>query len=144
MDIAGYSFPDDLYFDKNHFWARVVDGQVVMGATDFMQKMAGEITFVDVDKAGESVEQGKPFASIESGKWVGRVYAMVSGEVTEVNETLEDQPELINQRPYDEGWLFKIAPTDLDGELGNLLKAGPELEAFIAAEASRVQDMLKK
>jgi glycine cleavage system H protein len=144
MDIEGSSFPDDLYYDKNHFWARVEDDLVVMGTTDFSQKLAGEITYVDIDQEGEEIQQGKPFASIESGKWVGRVYAMVSGEVVEINETLEDEPELINQSPYGDGWLFKISPSDLDGELGNLMKAGPAFEEFIKGEAARVADMLNK
>jgi glycine cleavage system H protein len=144
MEIQGYHFPDDLYYDKNHFWARVDGDVVIMGATDFSQKLAGEITYVDVEQEGEEVEQGKPFASIESGKWVGRVYAVVSGEVAEVNEDLEDEPETINESCYEKGWLFKISPSSLDDELGNLMKAGPELEEFIKAEAARVQDMMDK
>ncbi|MFH1135767.1 MAG: glycine cleavage system protein GcvH [Pseudomonadota bacterium] len=144
MEIEGYFFPDDLYYDKNHYWAKVRGDAVVMGATDFSQKLAGDLTFVDLDKVGEEVEQGKPFASIESGKWVGRVYAMASGEVVEANETLEDEPEQINGSPYEDGWLFKIAPSNLEEELGKLMKAGPEFEAFIKAEIARVQDMIKK
>ena len=144
MNIEGYNFPDDLYYDKNHFWARVNGDVVEMGATDFSQKLAGEITFVDLDQEGQTVTQGKPFASIESGKWVGRVYAMVSGEVTAVNENLEDEPEVINQDPYVHGWIFKIEASNLDADLANLMKAGPDLEAFIKTEAARVADMMKK
>ncbi|MBF0530507.1 MAG: glycine cleavage system protein H [Deltaproteobacteria bacterium] len=140
MDIAGYSFPDGIYYDKNHFWAKVENGLVVMGATDFMQKMAGEITFVDLDKAGEEIERGKPFSSIESGKWVGRIYAMVSGKIEAVNEDLENNPELINQSSYDKGWLFKISPSDLEEDLSNLLRVGNGLEAFVEAEVARVKD----
>jgi len=138
MEIEGYNFPDNLYYDKNHFWARVEGGLVVMGTTEFTSKLAGEITYVDIDQEGEEVEQGKPFASIESGKWVGRIYAVVSGEVVEVNEELEDEPELINQSPYGEGWIFKIKPTDLEADLANLMKAGPDLESFIKGEIARV------
>ena len=144
MEIEGYFFPDDLYYDKNHYWARIDGDMVVMGATDFSQKLAGEITYVDIDQEGEEVEQGKPFASIESGKWVGRVYAVVSGEIVEINEDLEDEPEIINQNCYEDGWLFKIEPSNLDGELGELMKAGPDLEEFIKAEAARVADMIDK
>ena len=144
MEIEGYFFPDDLYYDKNHYWAKVQGDAVVMGATDFSQKLAGELTFVDLDKVGEEVEQGKPFASIESGKWVGRIYAMASGEVVEANEALEDEPEKINESPYEEGWLFKIAPSDLEAELAALMKPGPEFEAFIKGEITRVRDMIKK
>ncbi len=141
MEIEGYSFPDDLYYDKNHFWARVDGDVVVMGTTDMTQQMAGEITYVDIDQEGAEVSQGKPFASIESGKWVGRVYAVVSGEVAEVNEALEDEPELINQNPYQEGWLFKISPSSLEEDLDRLMKPGPELEEFVKAEIARVADL---
>ncbi len=141
MEIEGYSFPDDLYYDKNHFWARVDGDLVVMGTTDMTQQMAGEITYVDIDQEGTEVSQGKPFASIESGKWVGRVYAVVSGEVAEVNEALEDEPELINQNPYQEGWLFKISPSSLEEDLDRLMKPGPELEEFVKAEIARVADL---
>lgn len=144
MEIEGYEFPDDLYYDQNHYWARVEGDRVVMGTTDFSQKLAGDLTFVDVDQEGQKVEQGKPFASIESGKWVGRVYAVVSGEVVEVNEDLEDEPEIINASPYGEGWLFRIEPSNLEADLGNLMKAGPELEEFIRSEVARVQDLIKK
>lgn len=143
MEIEGYDFPDDLYYDKNHYWAKIEDGMIIMGATDFSQKLAGELTYVDIDQEGQEVEQGKPFASIESGKWVGRVYAVFSGEVVEVNEDLEDEPEKINESPYEEGWLFKIEPSNLDEEMDNLMQAGPELEEFIKSEIDRVQDMLK-
>ena len=144
MEIEGYNFPDDLYYDKEHYWARVDGDVVTMGATDFSQKLAGEITYVDIDQEGEEVEQGKPFASIESGKWVGRIYAVVSGEVVEINEDLEDEPEKINESPYGDGWIFKIQASDLDGELDGLMKAGPEFEAFVKSEVARVQDMIKK
>ena len=92
MEVGGYNFPDDLYYDQNHYWAKVEGGVVIMGTTDFTQKMAGEITFVDVPEEDDEVTQGKPFGSIESGKWVGRVYAVVSGEIAEGNEELETSP----------------------------------------------------
>ena len=79
MKVKAYDFPDDLYYDKNHYWARVEGDVVVMGTTDFARKLAGEISFVDVPEEDDEVTQGKPFGSIESGKWVGRVYAVVSG-----------------------------------------------------------------
>jgi glycine cleavage system H protein len=143
MEIAGYSFPDDLWYDKNHFWARVEGGSVVMGTTDFAQKLAGEIGYVEMPEAGQKVSQGKPFGSIESGKWVGRIYAVVSGEVTEVNEALEDEPELINQSPYDQGWICKIAAENLEAEKANLM-AVADLKSFIEAEVARVKELMNK
>lgn len=137
MEVKGYNFPDELYYDKNHFWARVEGGVVVMGTTDLTQKLAGDITFVDVPGEGDEVTQGKPFGSIESGKWVGRVYAVVSGEVNQGNEALEDEPELINQDCYGAGWICKITPSDLDAELAGLMQ-GAAYQAWVEAEIAKM------
>ncbi len=134
MEIEGYNFLEGLYYDKNHFWAKEEGGNVVVGATDFFQKLAGDIVFIELPMEGAKVEQGKSFSSLESGKWVGKVFAPVSGEIVEINGDLEDEPELINESCYDEGWIVKIKPSDLDSELGNLMEAGPELEEFIKKE----------
>lgn len=138
MEVGGYNFPDDLYYDQNHYWAKVEGGVVIMGTTDLTQKMAGEITFVDVPEEGDEVTQGKPFGSIESGKWVGRVYAVVSGEVAEGNEELEDEPELINSDCYGKGWICKITPADLTGDLSKLMK-GEAYKQWVSAEIEKVQ-----
>jgi len=143
MEIEGYNFPDDLWYDKNHFWARIEGDAVVMGTTDFAQKLAGEIGFVELPEAGHKVIQGKPFGSIESGKWVGRIYAIFSGEISEVNEALEDEPELINSSSYDQGWICKIIAADLEGEKANLLNAAG-LKPFIDSEVARVQELMNK
>ncbi|MBI5524692.1 MAG: glycine cleavage system protein GcvH [Desulfarculus sp.] len=137
MEVKGYQFPDELYYDKNHFWARVEGGVVVMGTTDLTQKLAGDITFVDVPAEGDEVTQGKPFGSIESGKWVGRVYAVVSGEVKEGNEALEDEPELINQDCYGAGWICKITPSDLEAELAGLMQ-GAAYQTWVEAEIAKM------
>ena len=143
MEIEGYNFPDELWYDKNHFWARIEGDSVVMGTTDFAQKLAGEIGYVELPEAGQKISQGKPFGSIESGKWVGRIYAVLSGEVAEVTEALEDEPELINSSPYGDGWICKIAPDNLEGEKGNLMAAA-DLKAFIKAEVARVKELMNK
>jgi glycine cleavage system H protein len=137
MEVKGYNFPDDLYYDRNHFWARVEGGEVVMGTTDLTQKLAGEITFVDVPQEGDDVTQGKPFGSIESGKWVGRIYAVVSGEVKEGNEALEDEPELVNQDCYGKGWICKIAPADLTGDLSKLMR-GEAYQEWVQSEIEKM------
>ena len=141
MKIEGYNFPDDLYYDKNHFWAKVDGDTVTMGATEFTAKLAGEITYVDLPEEDDEVSQGKPFGSIESGKWVGRVYAVISGEVAEINEDLEDEPEQINEDPYGT-WICKIEASDLEDELGNLMKAA-DLGTFIKDELERIKDQVK-
>jgi glycine cleavage system H protein len=137
MDFEGYSLPDELHYHKEHYWARVEGDLVVMGSTDFAQKLAGQIVYVELPGPGRAVEQGKPIGSLESGKWVGRVYAPVSGKVEAANQELEDQPELINESPYDKGWICKIRPSNLQEELKNLMQGAPLLE-FMKTEIERV------
>ncbi|NPV53178.1 MAG: glycine cleavage system protein GcvH [Firmicutes bacterium] len=127
MDVQGYSLPDELYYDTNHSWGRVEGDIMVVGINDFAQKLAGEFVSVDLPPEGKKVQQGKPLASVESGKWVGRVYAPVSGEIVEVNEALEDDPTVLNSDPYGYGWVAKIK-FDNPAELENLLQAGKAAE----------------
>ena len=142
MQIAGYEFPDDLYYDKLHGWARVEGDIVTQGLTEFGQAIAQEIVFVEVPRAGRAIEQGQTFMSMESGKWVGRVAALVGGTVSEANDELEWEPNLVNDSSYEDGWLVKINMADA-AELANLMKAdSPELKAFIEEEAEKYQDVL--
>ena len=142
MEIEGYIFPDDLCYHKEHFWARVEGNLVVMGTNDFAQKLAGQIVYVELPSSGRGVEQGKPCGSMESGKWVGRIYAPVSGKVESSNQNLEENPELINESPYEKGWICKISPSNLQEELKNLLK-GESLFEFMKSEIDRVKKMKK-
>ncbi len=142
MNIAGIEFPEGLHYDEKHNWGRVEDGVLVQGMTDFGQRIAQEIVFVEMPRVGREVEQGETFMSIESGKWVGRVPAMVSGKVGEANEELEWEPMLINESPYDEGWLVRIEMPDAS-ELENLMRAdSPEFKAFIEKEAGEYAEIL--
>jgi len=140
MEIEGYLFPEDLYYHKEHFWARLEGNTIIVGTNDFAQKLAGQIVYVELPSAGRTVEQGKPCGSMESGKWVGRIYAPVSGKVESVNQELEDSPELVNESPYEKGWIFKITPSNLQEELKNLMK-GDSLAEFIRSEVERVKKM---
>jgi len=142
MEIEGYVFPDDLYYHKEHFWARVEGNIVVIGTNDFAQKLAGQIVYVEMPSVGKEVEQGKPCGSMESGKWVGRIYAPVSGKVESINQDIEENPELINESPYEKGWICKISPSNLQEELKNLLK-GESLVDLIKSEIDRVKKIKK-
>jgi len=142
MEISGIQFPDDLYYDDQHGWARVEGNIVVQGLTDFGQRIAQEIVFVESPRVGREVEQGQTFMSMESGKWVGRIAAMVSGKIAETNEELEWEPTLINESPFDQGWLVRIEMSD-PAELDKLMRAdSAEFKAFIEAEAEKYQDLL--
>lgn len=140
MEIDGYYFPDDIYYHKEHFWAKVEGDKVTMGTSDFAQKLAGQIVYVELPNVGRTVEQGKPCGSMESGKWVGRIYAPVSGKVEASNQDLEDAPELINESPYEKGWICKINPSNLQADLNNLMK-GDSLKDFIKSEIERVKKL---
>ncbi len=134
MKLAGYEFPDDLYFDSHHGWARLEGNRVTQGLTGLGQALAKEIGYVDLPRSGRRVMQGDPVMSIESGKWVGRIYASVSGKVVEANNALTDAPDLINRAPYTEGWLLKMDVLNLN-ELQKLWRASdPALAEFVQSE----------
>ena len=137
MKIDKYEFPDDLYYDEEHNWARVEGGIVTQGISDFGQDLADEIVYAEVPRVGRDVEQGKPFMSMESGKWVGRVKAIVSGKITEANEEIEWESTIINEDPYGEGWLTRFEAADLS-ELDSLMRSSdPTFAEFIAAEREK-------
>lgn len=142
MQIAGYEFPDDLYYDKLHGWAKVDGNVITQGLSVFGQAIAQEIVFVEVPRTGRAVEQGQTFMSMESGKWVGRIAALAGGTISEANDELEWEPNLVNDSPYEGGWLVKIEMASA-AELDNLMKAdSPEFAAFIEGEATKYADVL--
>ena len=113
--------PGDLKFLSSHEWARVEsDGTITIGISDHAQDLLGDIVFVELPEIGQSVDAENDTAIVESVKAASDVYSPLSGEVIEVNSLLEDQPEIINSSPYENGWFFKLTPSDL-GELDNLL-----------------------
>src|SRR5512136_2979799 len=127
MNIEGYEFPEGLYYDKNHFWARVDGDLVVMGMNDYAQKMAGSVVYVGLPPTGKKLIQGKSFTKIESGKWLGKVFAVVTGELVEANQGLELKAKVINEDPYGKGWMFKIRADNME-EVKNLMTHPAEIE----------------
>jgi glycine cleavage system H protein len=135
MKIDKYEFPDDLLYDKEHNWARIEGSVATIGMTDFGQTLAGEIVYAEVPRVGREIKQGEPFMSLESGKWVGRVKAIVSGKITKANEDIEFDSTIINGEPYVGGW---FATVQLAGEPTGLLKpSDAEFAAFIAEQRAR-------
>ena len=113
--------PGDLKFLSSHEWARVEsDGTITIGISDHAQDLLGDIVFVELPEVGQSVDAENYTAIVESVKAASDIYSPLSGEVIEVNSLLEDQPEIINSSPYEDGWFFKLTPSDM-GELDNLL-----------------------
>jgi glycine cleavage system H protein len=115
--------PHDRLYSEEHEWAKDnEDGTITMGITDYAQEMLTDIVYVELPEIGKKVQQMEPVAVVESVKSVSDVYSPVSGEVVEVNDLLEDQPELINQDAFGEGWIARIQMDDSD-ELDNLMDA---------------------
>ena len=115
-------FPKELKYSKDHEWLRVEGGNAYIGITEFAQGELGDIVFVDVDTEGEELEKEEVFGSIEAVKTVSDLFMPINGEVLSFNKKLEDDPELINTDPYGEGWVVKIAISDVT-ELDELLDA---------------------
>ncbi|MBW1799286.1 MAG: glycine cleavage system protein GcvH [Deltaproteobacteria bacterium] len=139
MEIQGYNMPDDLYYEENHFWVREEGDLLVMGLDDFGQKMAGDIVYIQLPAEGKKLKAGKSFAKMESGKWLGKVYAPVNGELEEINEELEINPALINEDSYGEGWMYKIRPDD-KSELDNLIHGPEAVEKWLLAEIEKYKE----
>jgi glycine cleavage system H protein len=116
------NFPENVKYSTDHEWVRVEGDEAYVGITDFAQDELGEIVYVDVTTEGEALEQGEVFGSIEAVKTVSDLMMPVSGEIVDVNTKLEDAPELVNQDPYGEGWIVKVALQNAD-EMTALMSA---------------------
>ncbi len=106
--------PDDRRYSADHEWARLVDGKVQVGITDYAQDALGDVVYVDLPTVGAQVIIGGVLGEVESTKSVSEIYAPIAGEVVAVNAALTDAPELLNTDPYETGWISEIAPVDAD------------------------------
>ena len=117
-----FETPDDRKYQESHEYATSGDDRVTVGISDFAQDELGDVVFVELPAVGDELTQGEEFGVIESIKAVSDLYAPVSGTVSEVNEALFDQPELVNDAPYGEGWMLKLEGVD-DADFEGLLSA---------------------
>ena len=119
-----YEIIDDLYYTEEHEWSKPLDdGFVLVGVSDYAQKQLHEIVYVELPEIGAEYAQMESIGAVESVKAVTDMFTPVSGTIVEVNETLLDRPELINEDPYGEGWIAKIEPKALDEDLAKLMNA---------------------
>jgi glycine cleavage system H protein len=118
-----FDVPDDRRYLDSHEWVRAEEGTARVGITDFAQDELGDVVFVELPDEGDTLTAGEAFGVVESIKAVSDIYAPVSGEVTAVNDALFDQPELVNEDPFGEGWMLDVQLAD-EGELDELL--GPD------------------
>jgi glycine cleavage system H protein len=105
-------FPDDVRYTKEHEWARLEGGRVRIGVTDFAQDALGDVVYVDLPETGTAVQANEAFGEVESTKSVSDVYSPISGTIVERNPLIDDSPELVNQQPYEDGWLIVVDPSD--------------------------------
>jgi glycine cleavage system H protein len=116
------NIPADLKYTEDHEWVRVEGDSVVVGVTDFAQGELGDVVFVEIETEGEELDKGETFGTVEAVKTVSDLIMPVGGEVSEVNEELADEPELVNKDPYGKGWMVKIKMADTS-ELEDLMSA---------------------
>lgn len=116
------NFPSDLKYSKEHEWVKVEGNTGTIGVTDFAQKELGDIVYVEIESVGSTVAKDGVFGTVEAVKTVSDLFMPVSGKVLEKNASLNDAPEVVNNDPYDKGWMIKIEFTD-PGELNGLMDA---------------------
>lgn len=125
--------PEGLRFTEDHEWARVEDdGSVTIGISWHAQDLLGDIVYIELPEEGEAIDAEDEFGVVESVKAASDLYAPISGEVVEINDALHDSPELVNESPYEEGWMLRVSPSD-DDELQDLMSAS-EYEDFLTKE----------
>ena len=125
--MADYDIPPELRYTREDEWVRIEGERVVLGVTDYAQQQLGDVVFVELPAVGASIERGEPFGVVESVKAVADLFGPVSGRVVESNPLLSEQPELVNQDCYGDGWMLVVEPDD-PGEIEDLLVAAAYLQ----------------
>ncbi len=126
-ELNDLNLPDDVKYTEDHEWAKLDNDVVLVGINDYAQDQLGEIVFVEMPEIGDTFAKGDEFGSVESVKAVSEMYIPVSGEIIEVNQGLEDAPELVNTAPYAGGWIIKVKPDDLS-EMDQLMDRAAYLD----------------
>lgn len=112
-EISELLLPEDVKYTDDHEWARVEDGRVRIGISDYAQEQLGDVVFIELPEVGRSFAKGEEFGTVESVKAVSELYMPIGGKVIQVNSQLEDSPELVNREPYQGGWMVLLEPGDL-------------------------------
>jgi glycine cleavage system H protein len=116
------NFPEELKYTKDHEWVRIEGNTATVGITEFAQRELGDIVYVEIETEGETVEQGEVFGTVEAVKTVSDLFMPITGKITEFNQELDGEPELVNQEPYGKGWMIKLEVED-ESSFGELLSA---------------------
>ena len=128
VKVDGYEVPEGLYYSKEFAWIKVEGDKVRMGITDYAQKQLREIVYAELPTAGSEVKQNEPYGTVESVKAVSDLVAAVSGTVEEINSEAQSKPELLNEDPFDRGWLVVVKPSNLQAELPSLMDFSQAVE----------------
>ena len=125
--------PDNVHYTETHEWVRDEEETVVAGVGDYAQDQLGDIVFVELPGIGDTFEKGEEFGTMESVKAVSEIYLPVAGKIVAINEALSEEPELVNQEPYNSGWMVEIEPDDPD-EIQALMTSSEYMEMLKGAE----------
>jgi len=128
-ELSELNFPDDVMYTDDHEWAKMDNGEAVIGISDYAQDQLGDIVFVELPQVGEIFEKGAEFGTVESVKAVSELFLPLGGEIVAVNDALEDTPELVNNEPYTGGWMLRIKLSE-ESELDQLMNKSAYLESL--------------
>ncbi len=132
-EISELNLPDDVRYAEDHEWARLEDNKVRVGINDYAQDQLGDIVFVELPEVGNTFEKDEEFGTVESVKAVSELYMPIGGEIIDVNTALEKSPELVNERPYSDGWMIEVKPSD-STEMDSLMTRDAYLKMFKEVE----------
>jgi len=128
-ELSELNFPDDVMYTDDHEWAKMDNGEAVIGISDYAQDQLGDIVFVELPQVGEIFEKGAEFGTVESVKAVSELFLPLGGEIVAGNDALEDTPELVNNEPYTGGWMLRIKLSE-ESELDQLMNKSAYLESL--------------
>ncbi|HWR05889.1 glycine cleavage system protein H [Sporomusa sp.] len=134
--MVQYDIPQGLYYTSDHAWVKVEGNTIRIGITDFMQKLAGEITFIRIPRVGKALAAGATLSSIQSGKWAGKIQVPMAGKVLEANSELPANPKLLNSDSYGAGWICVMEPDNLVEGLQSLIH-GDDADKFFTEEHAK-------
>jgi glycine cleavage system H protein len=121
VKVDNYEVPEGLYYSNDFEWIKIEGDKVRMGITDYAQKQLREVVYAELPEAGAELKQNEPYGTLESVKAVSDLVAAISGTVEEVNAEVQSKPEILNEDPYEKGWLVVLKPASLQAELANLM-----------------------
>ena len=132
-EISDLNLPEDVCYTEDHEWARPEGDKIKAGISDYAQDQLGDIVFVELPEVGDTFEAGEEFGTVESVKAVSELYMPVGGEILAINLDLEESPELVNESPYNDGWMIEVKPGD-PAELDALMTSNTYLEMLKGEE----------